>query len=325
VRFVYYLAGRAIKAFLVVIGVAILSFVLIRLAPGDPAIVMAGEAGAADEAFLSQLREEFGLDKPLPTQLGLYLKQMASLDLGYSYRQRQPVFNLIAERFPATLLLTGVAFIAALLMGVTLGYIAARNRGRWQDTAVTCVAIICYATPVFWVGMLFVLLFSVQLDWLPAFGMESIGANLTGLSRAGDILRHLILPATTLALFYAAAYARMTRAAMLEVYNLDFVKTARAKGIPEGLVQRRHVFRNAMLPILTLAGIQAGQLVGGSIVVETVFSWPGIGRLAFEALVGRDYSVLLGVFLLAAVMVVVINLITDLAYGLVDPRIGFGS
>lgn len=321
----YYLFGRIVKAALVVAGVAVLTFVLIRLAPGDPAVVMAGEAGAADEAYLAQLRSDFGLDKPLPTQLWLYLKGLSEFDLGYSYRQRQPVLHLIAERFPATLLLTGSAFVAALLLGAVMGSFAAAKRGSWLDTGLTFLAISFYATPVFWVGLILILLFSVQLDWLPAFGMESIGAKMTGLARIGDIAWHLVLPATTLALFYTAVYARMTRASMLEIKDLDFVKTARAKGIPESYILRRHVFRNAMLPIITLAGIQAGQLIGGSIVVETVFSWPGIGRLAFEALIGRDYSVLLGVFLLTAIVVVVLNLLTDLAYGLVDPRIGSGS
>jgi peptide/nickel transport system permease protein len=314
--------SRAAKALLVVVGVTILTFLLIRMAPGDPAVVMAGEAGATDERYLAELRRDFGLDKPVPVQLWVYLKSVASLDLGYSYRQRQPVFELIAERLPATLLLTGSAFLAALLLGVLLGAVAASRPGGWLDTGVTVVAIGFYATPVFWVGLMFVLVFSVQLNWLPAFGMESLGANLQGAVRTADVARHLILPAGTLALFYTAVYARMTRASMLEVSEMDFVKTARAKGLPNGRILRAHVLRNAMLPVMTLAGIQAGQLVGGSIVVETVFSWPGIGRLAFESLIGRDYSVLLGVFLFTAIVVVGINLITDLAYGLVDPRIG---
>lgn len=323
--FVKYLVGRLAKAILVVIGVAVATFVLIRVAPGDPAVVMAGEAGAADEAYLAQLRHQFGLDQPLATQLWLYLEGLAKLNLGYSYRQGQPVLELIAERFPATLLLTGTAFVAALLLGTFFGSLAAAKRGTWMDTAVTIVAIAFYATPIFWVGLLLVLLFSVQVNWMPAFGMETIGAEYTGLRRMGDIAWHLVLPTVTLALFYTAVYARMTRASMLEIRDLDFIKTARAKGLPEGYIARRHVFRNALLPVITLASIQAGHLVGGSIVVETVFSWPGIGRLAFEALATRDYSILLGVFLLTAVMVVVVNLIADLAYGLVDPRIGSGS
>lgn len=324
-RFASYLAGRIFKAILVVIGVAVLTFVLIRVAPGDPAVVMAGEAGASDEVYLAELRRDFGLDKPIPVQLWRYLQGVASLDLGYSYRQRQPVTELIAQRFPATLLLTGTAFVGALVLGVLLGAIAAARPGGWLDTGVTFIAIAFYATPVFWVGLMFVLLFSVQLGWLPAFGMESIGADHHGLDRALDVAKHLVMPASTLALFYMAVYARMTRASMLEVRDLDFVKTARAKGLPNGRIQRAHVFRNAMLPVITMAGIQAGQLVGGSIVVETVFAWPGIGRLAFEALLGRDYAVLLGVFLLTATVVVIINLVTDLVYGLVDPRIGSAS
>ena len=183
------------------------------------------------------------------------------------------------------------------------------------------LALTCYATPLFWTGLMLVLLFSVVLDWLPAFGMSSVGANLTGFASVLDVGRHLILPALTLGLFYLAIYARLTRASMLEVADQDFVKTARAKGVPEGRILRAHVLRNALLPVITFAGIQAGQLIGGSILVETVFAWPGIGRLAFDALLARDYNLLLGVFVCTSTMVVAFNIVTDLLYAAIDPRI----
>jgi len=320
-----FILRRLGKAIVVILGIAIVNFVLIRLAPGDPATVMAGEAGAADEKFVQQLRQEFGLDRPMYEQLAIYVKQVATFDLGYSYRQRRTVASLIFDRLPNTLLLTGTAYVVALGLGILLGVLAAGRVGRWTDSVITVLALAFYATPIFWTGLMGILLFSITLNWLPAFGNISVGANLKGFAYALDVGKHLILPALTLALFYVATYARITRASMLEVASLDFVKTARAKGLPPGRITRAHILRNAMLPVITLAGIQAGQLIGGSILIETVFAWPGIGRLAFDALLQRDYSLLLGVFLLTSVMVILFNLATDLVYSLVDPRIDVGA
>jgi peptide/nickel transport system permease protein len=309
------------KAVVVVLGVVVLNFVLIRLVPGDPAYLIAGESGAADEKYLADLRREFGLDRPLPEQLAIYVRAVAGGDLGFSHRQKERVSKLILERVPQTLLLTGAALLLAISLGVTLGALAAARAGRWVDSLITVLALVVYAAPSFWIGLMAVLLFSLQLGWLPAFGWETIGARHTGFAAALDHLRHLVLPAATLGLFFVAVYARLTRASMLEVAQMDFVRTARAKGIPEGQVTRRHILRNALLPIVTYAGLQAGYLVGGSILIETVFAWPGIGRLAFEAVAARDYNLLLGVFIVTSVMVVAFNLLTDLAYTLVDPRI----
>jgi peptide/nickel transport system permease protein len=316
-----FLAGRLAKGVLVLFAIAVLNFFLIRAAPGDPATVLAGEAGAADEQLLIQLRERFGLDQPLLTQLWIYLKGYLTFDLGFSYRQQQPVLTLIADRLPATLLLTGAAFILSLGLGTLMGALAARRAGRWQDSAITALALIFYATPLFWVALMSQIVFSLKLGLVPNVGYESIGSGYTGLERALDIGRHLVLPALTLGLFFTALYARMMRASMLEIAGADFVKTARAKGLAPGIVSRRHVARNAILPVVTLAGLQAGQLVGGAVLTETVFAWPGIGRLMFDALVQRDYSVLLGVFFMSSAMVVGFNILTDLVYRLADPRI----
>lgn len=316
-----YILARIFKACLVLLAIAVLNFILIHAAPGDPAAVMAGEAGAADEIFIQQLREKFGLDQPFHVQLGRYMAGILSFDLGFSYRQEMPVADLILDRLPATLLLTGTAFFISIILGVLMGALAAVRVGRWADSVITTLALIFYATPLFWIALMSILLFSVTLGWLPAYGMETIGADYTGLQAAGDVARHLVLPALTLGLFFMAVYARMTRASMLETAGLDFVKTARAKGLAEGPILRRHILRNAILPVVTLAGLQAGQIVGGAILTETVFAWPGIGRLMFDALLQRDYNLLLGVFLVSSALVLLFNLITDLIYLVVDPRI----
>ncbi len=319
--FVRFLLQRLFKALVVVLGVVIINFVLIHLAPGDPASVMAGESGAGDAQYLDQLRQQFGLDQPLYVQLWDYLEGVMSFNLGFSYRNNLPVIDLIADRLPATLLLTASAFLFSLILGVALGVLAAARRGRLADSIIMAGALLFYATPLFWVSLMAVLVFSIRLDWLPAFGMESIGAGFSGMARAKDVLLHLVLPVATLGLFYTAIYTRLTRASMLEVSSLDFVKTARAKGVPSARITRRHVLRNALLPVFTFAGIQAGQIIGGAVLTETVFAWPGMGRLMFDALLQRDYPVLLGVFLITSVLVVLINLATDLLYRLVDPRI----
>lgn len=319
-----YLAQRLVKMVAIVLAIAVANFLLIHAAPGDPASVMAGEAGAADPKFIAQLRAQFGLDQPLSVQLWIYLSHLLRGDLGMSYRQGRPVIDLIMERLPATLLLTGTAFVFALGMGLLLGALAAQRVGRVADSVITVLALGFFATPIFWVGLMLVLVFSVWLDWLPSFGMNTVGAGLRGWAAAADTARYLILPALTLGLFYMGVYARLTRATMLEVASQDFVRTARAKGVPEGRILRRHILRNALLPVITYAGIQAGQLIGGSILVETVFAWPGIGRLAFDALLARDYQLLLGVFLFTAVLTVVFNLVTDLVYAWIDPRVEVG-
>ena len=320
-----FLSGRLVKGILVLFAIAVLNFFLIRAAPGDPAQVLAGEAGAADAQLLEQLRERFGLNEPLLTQLWIYIKGYMTFDLGFSYRQQQPVLTLVLDRLPATLLLTGAAFVISLALGVMMGALAARRVGSWSDSLITTLSLVFYATPLFWIALMSQIVFSLKFGLVPNVGYETIGANYTGLARALDIGHHLILPAMTLGLFFTALYARMMRASMLEVAGADFVKTARAKGLSPGIVSRRHVARNAILPVVTLAGLQAGQLVGGAVLTETVFAWPGIGRLMFDALVQRDYSVLLGVFFMSSAMVVGFNILTDLVYRIADPRIEAAS
>ena len=319
-----FIAMRLVKTALVTVAVVLLSFFLIRLAPGDAATVMAGQAGYADEAFVKNLRAEYGLDQPLPVQLWKYAGAVAHGDLGTSYVRRQPVLGVILERLPNTLMLDAFALVVAVAGGVWLGALAARKPGSAGDAAVTILSMVFYAVPQFWLGMMMVLVFAAWLNWLPPFGIETMGADYTGLARLGDVAKHMILPGVTLALYFLASYARLTRTAMLEVADADFVKTARAKGISERQVARRHILRNALIPLVTYAGLQASILVGGSVLVENVFSWPGVGTLAWEAVQGRDNPLLLGIFIVTAVLVSLFNLVTDIAYSIADPRVELG-
>lgn len=316
-----FLARRGLQLALVVFGIAVINFFLLHLAPGDAAQVLAGEAGAATPEYLAALRKQFGLDQPLPVQFGVYLGNLLTFNLGYSFRQGMPVAELIVQRLPATLLLMGTAIGFALVAGSALGVAAARNVGRAADTAISTVALLFYATPVFWTGIMLIVVSSVWLDWLPVGGMVSIEKGYTGLAYLQDLALHLILPAATLGLFFLAVYARLMRAAMIDVQGQDFVRTAVAKGVRPGRIARRHVLRNALLPVVTMLGVQVGSVLGGAILVETVFSWPGLGRLAFEALFQRDLNLLLGILLCSSVVVVIANILIDLLYTVLDPRI----
>lgn len=320
-----FLARRLVQAAMVVVGVVFLSFFLVRLAPGDAAMAIAGETGFSDPQYVADLRREFGLDKPVVTQFGIYLSKVAVGDLGFSYQKRQPVYDLIMERLPATLLLAGVVIVVSLIIGIFVGAVSAKYAGRFVDGILRMFLMAFYAMPSYWLGLVLVLMFSVHLGWLPAFGIETMGGDPAPMARALDIGRHLVLPALTLGLFFAAIYARLTRAAMLEVVNLDFVRTARAKGISETRLFIRHVLRNALIPVVTYAGLQTSALVGGTVLVETVFSWPGIGRLAYDALIARDNNLLIGIFIFTSVLVVIFNLVTDLLYVVLDPRMELGQ
>jgi peptide/nickel transport system permease protein len=315
------LGARLAKMVAVVLLIAVFNFLLVRAAPGDPALVIAGQSGATDEAFLARVRKDYGLDKPVATQLATYLGKVVTLDLGYSYRQQRTVASAILERLPATLLLTLSAFAISLVGGVVLGALAGVRAGRPSDTLISLLALVIYATPVFWLGLMLVLLFSVQLGWLPAFGYETIGVTMSGWAAVTDKLVHLVLPAFTLGMLYLAIYARLMRSSIIEVSHQDYVKTARAKGASDSRILWRHMLRNALLPVVTMAGVQAGTLIGGSVVIETVFAWPGLGRLTYDAVLQRDYQVMLGIFLVLSILVIAFNWLTDLLYRVIDPRI----
>ena len=293
----------------VVFGVLLLTFLLVHLVPGDPVEVMLGESAAnADRA---QLRADLGLDQSLPRQFGTYLNKLAHGDFGRSIHTRTEISHLLAERIPATARLALLALVIAICIGLPLGIVAALRSGRWPDSLATLASLTLSAMPHFWLGPLLMLVFALWLGWLPVSGMESGAA--------------IILPAMTLGFGLAAILTRMTRASLLEVLHEDFVRTARAKGLPERIIVLRHALRVALLPIVTVLGLQLGGLLAGTVITETVFGWDGIGRLLVESIEKRDYPVTQACVLVIALSYVVINTMTDLAYGLVDPRIRFAT
>jgi len=320
------LAGRRLAAsiptlVLILIGV----FLLLQFAPGDTVDALMAQMGGGDAATAKQLRQFYGLDLSVAAQLANYLWRLVQLDLGFSAIYGKPVATVIAERLPVTLLLMTSALSFAFFMGLVLGVVAARRVNQWPDTLISTLGLIFYATPSFWFGLMAIVVFSIYLQWLPAGGFGDITMTYTGLARTLDIARHLVLPTFTLGLIFLAIYLRIMRASMLEVLNLDFVRTARAKGLDETKVVTRHVLRNALLPMVTLIGLQAGTMLGGSVVVESVFSLPGLGRLAYESVVQRDLNTLLGIIFVSALLVIVVNFVVDLAYARLDPRITSGA
>jgi len=316
-----YILRRLIQAIPVLLGIAIVNFLLLQLAPGDAADVLAGESGSATPEYMEMLRKNFGLDKSIPEQLLIYIKNLFLFDLGFSFRHNMEVLEIILDRLGATLLLMTTTLFLSVGVGILLGLFAAMRVNHWQDSLISILAIISYATPLFWVGLMLMVIFSINLDWFPATGMEDIIKFYTGWERLLDIAHHLILPSITLSLFYLALYTRLMRASVLEQHGMDYVVTARAKGASENRVTFKHVLKNAILPVITMAGFQVGALLGGSVVVEAVFGWPGLGQLAFQTLFARDINLLLGIFFLSACLVVVVNLLVDLVYTFLDPRI----
>ncbi len=312
---------RLLKAIPLILAIVICNFVLLKLAPGDAAEVLAGEAAAGTVEYLAELRARFGLDQPVYMQLWHYIVKLVTLDLGFSFRHNQTVLSLILDRLPATLLLMFSGMGLAVVIGATLGVLASQRVNQLRDNIISVFAILSFSVPVFWLGLMLIVVFSVNLGWFPAGGMETMASGKHGVARALDILHHMVMPVTTLGLFYVALYTRVMRASMLEVFNQDFVTTARAKGLSERRITFRHVFRNALLPMVTLVGVQFGTLLGGSVLAETVFSWPGLGRLAFEAVFQRDINLLLGILLMCSVLVVVSNILVDVMYSQLDPRI----
>lgn len=316
-----FVGRRLLKALPLLLAVVLFNFCLLKMAPGDAAEVLAGESAAATPEYLAELRARFGLDRPVHIQLFNYVLKLAHLDLGYSFRHNMSVFDLILGRLSATLVLMISAVFLAVTTGAALGVLASNKVNSWRDTLISIFAMLSFATPVFWMGLMMIVLFSVNLGWLPSSGMETIASGKTGLAYVQDVSRHMIMPVATLALFYVAVYTRVMRASMLEVFNQDYVTTARAKGLTENRITLRHVLRNALLPLVTLLGVQMGTMLGGSVLVETVFSWPGLGRLAFEAVFQRDINLLLGILLSCSVVVIVANILVDVAYTKLDPRI----
>lgn len=324
-----YVAQRLLHTLVVLFGVALLTFALIHLTPGDPVLVMLGQDATPGE--LERLRHLLELDQPLHIQFLNYLGRLVTGQLGDSIFQRQPVARLLAERFPATIELTVAAMVVAIGVGMVAGIVSAIRPYSAFDVVAMFIALSGVAMPVFWLGMLGILLFSLQLGWLPSFGRGEPVTDAVGTwvrfgdpSDVIDSLKHLLMPALTLGAFSAALISRLVRSALLEVFGQDYVRTARAKGVRAVLVVARHALPNALIPVVTVIGLQVGTLLGGAIIAETIFAWPGIGRLLIQAINQRDYPLVQGIVLMTALVVSALNLVVDLLYGAINPRVRYG-
>lgn len=324
-----YLKRRVLQFIPVVLGICVLNFALLQMVPGDLAEVMASEAAEASAEGsvdnVARLRTAFGLDAPLHEQLFAYVKRLLTFDLGYSHRYGAPVWDLIADRIGATALLGLSSLVLSVTVGVLLGVVCARWRDGRVDRAVSALMALCYSVPVFWLALMMVVLFGVTLQWFPIGGMRDVvqfaPAAGGGWAEFRDVAWHLALPVATLSTYSIAVYARFTRASMVDALQEDYIRTARAKGLSDRLVYFRHALRNAILPVLTLIAANFGELLAGSIVIETVFSWPGIGRLIFNAVIARDTNLLLSILFLSSLLVMVTSLLLDILYARLDPRI----
>ncbi len=330
-----YVARRLIESIPVIVGVSVLVFMLLHLIPGDPATTILGER--ATEENVAALRERLGLNRPLYQQYFIWVGNMLQGDLGNTVRGNIPVADEIISRFPATIELAVSALVIAVIVGVPIGILSAIKRNSIIDTASMFGALFGVSIPIFVLGLLLIFLLGVELDLLPFVGRLSIGVRIervTGLhtvdalisgnlSALKDALEHLILPAVTLATIPLAIIARITRSAMLEVLNQDYIRTARAKGLRGRSVIMHHAFRNAMLPVVTIIGLQLGRLLSGAVLTETIYSWPGVGKWLFDSIIARDYPIVQSMTLVIALIFIAVNLIVDLLYALIDPRIRY--
>jgi len=319
-----YVLRRLFHALPLLLCVIVFNFTLIHLAPGDPIQSLVGEFPAPAD-YIAEMRKVFGLDRPLHIQLLLYLRNVVRGDLGFSFYYRQPVLSVIMDRVPATLLLMVPAIVFSSLIGVLFGILSSRKPYSLSDNAISGFSLFGYCVPAFWLGQMLMVIFAIKLGWLPSQGLKTLGTDIEGFPAFADRISHLLLPVAALAIRHIAVNARMMRSSMLEVGYEDYVMVARAKGLAEKEVIMRHMFPNALLPVVTIIGVDIGFLFTGSVLVETVFGWPGIGRLMYESIVKRDYPVLMGNFLITTVLVVIVNLIVDLIYVWLDPRVKYGS
>ncbi|MGD9942140.1 MAG: ABC transporter permease [Burkholderiaceae bacterium] len=315
-----YVLSRLLWGAVIVLLILVLNFLVIHLVPGDPLDALLGDF-PVPPGYAEQVRAEFGLDQPLLTQLWLYLANLVQGNLGFSFANRMPVLDLILGRLGPTVLLMVPALFFAAVLGVILGVAAAPRAGSVQDSALTAISLFGYSVPIFWLGQMLIIVFAIQLGWFPAQGMRSMRDELHGLDAVLSVMRHLALPAFSVMIFYIAIVSRVARASVAEALHHDYVLTAKAKGMSRRTILWRHVLPNALIPVVTVIGYNFGHSLTGAILVETVFAWPGIGNLFITSITNRDYPVLQGIFLLAAVSVVLINIATDLLYAYLDPRV----
>ncbi|MFE0018188.1 ABC transporter permease [Mesorhizobium sp. NPDC059054] len=311
------LVGSVFVLLIVVVG----TFLLLEAAPGDAVDAYLVSTGG-DAGLVEAMRQSWGLDQSAATRLANYLWALLHLDLGHSVAFSRPIRDVILERLPVTLILMGASTALSFGLGSALGIYAGARPGSLRDRFLSTASLALYAVPGFWLALVLVIVFAVDLRWFPISGFETIASGKTGLARAADIAHHLVLPVTSLGVIYLALYLRMMRAGMAEVWRLDFIRAARAKGLSRRRIVLAHVARNALLPLVTMLGLQSAQMLGGSVVIESIFSVPGLGRLAQEAVALRDTPLLLGIILVSAVLVVLINLLVDIAYAFLDPRVG---
>lgn len=313
---------RAIGSIPVLLIVIVLTFLLLESASGDAVDAYLLSMGGGDAMVAKSLRQSYGLDQSMWARLWFYFSSLVRLDLGWSVAFGRPVLDLILERLPNTLLLMGSATALSFGLGSTLGIIAGARPESIRDRSLSTVSLILYAIPSFWLGLVLSIVFAVQLRWLPTSGIETIASGKEGFARAMDIGRHLVLPVAALALIYMALFLRVMRAGMAEAWRLDFVLFARSKGLSRTRIVLRHVARNALLPLVTMLGLQSAAMLGGSVVIESIFAIPGFGRLAQEAVSGRDAPLLMGIIVVSAILVICVNLAIDLVYTALDPRVG---
>lgn len=316
-----YALRRLIQAIPVIILIVIGTFLLLKLAPGDTVDALVGDMGGADAAFIERLRAEYGLDQSVWVQLWRYMTKLATLDFGWSFVYEQPVLRVLLDRLGTTLLLMATSLSMAFTIGIFLGAFAARRAYSVTDNLISTLGLIFYATPSFFLSLMMILLFSVKLGWLPVGGIKTITGFYTGWDHVVDVARHLIMPTAALSLIYLSFYLRLMRASVLEVAELDYVRTARAKGAGESRLMIHHIIRNALLPVVTLLGLQFSTVLGGSVVVETIFTLPGLGQLAYQSVIQRDMNTLMGIIFLCSIIVVVVNFATDVLYARLDSRI----
>ena len=316
------IVNRLVYAFVLLFAVLVLNFTLMHLAPGDVADTISQSMGGADEELLIEIRKDYGLDQPYFQQLATYIGKVLRFDLGHSFFFNEPVSKLVLERIPATLLLVITAQILALLLGVVLGVYSACKPNGIMSHFVTFFALFGYSAPVFWTGILLLIAFSLQIPLFPVAGMRDVTIEGNFWVHAIDVMKHMVLPVVTLASIFLALYSRLARATMIETLGTDFVRTARAKGLPERQVVYKPALRNSLSPVVTLAGLQFSAVVSGAVLVEAVFSWPGLGTLAFQSIIARDTPTILGILFFSALVVIIGNLLTDLALRFVDPRVG---
>jgi len=315
-----YILRRLLQAALVMVLVMIGSFLLVKMAPGDMVDAMAGTRDLS-ATQVAELRARYGLDQPVIVQLIRYMGLLVTFDFGYSPINAAPAMDVILNRLPVTAILVIASVALSMTIGTVFGVIASRHAGKPVDLLLSMFMLLLYATPSFIIAILLILVFSVQLNWMPIAGYQSIGMGYTGLRHVWDVTTHLAMPVTALCTFYIAIYGRIGRAAMLEVLRLDFVRTARGKGLAETRVFYVHALRNALLPLVTMAGLQVSSLFGGAVLIETIFGLPGMGRTAFDAVFQRDTNLLLGVVFVSSLAVVIVNFLIDLLYMVLDPRV----